>query len=141
MNKLLEIANRLTGREIGDEMKEGVEKYAKENGVVILFGASDDLVELRGAINDEEGCYDGGVFHLAPDGIVDEYECEERCDYFLKFLNAQKTIETVWCDKELDIDWTYKTDIPHETFDILEDDRIYCRGIVFYLSDLVGDSK
>ena len=44
-------------------------------------------------------------------------------------------IKALWC-KEDDITWTYKTDIPHETFMIYEDDEAYCRGIVFLINDL-----
>jgi hypothetical protein len=39
-------------------------EYAKDNGLVIVFGASDDLVELRGAIHDEVGACDGVVFYV-----------------------------------------------------------------------------
>lgn len=45
------------------------------------------------------------------------------------------SIEALW-DYDKNFVWTYKTDIPHETFDIMEDDEPYCKGIVFYLKDL-----
>lgn len=32
--------------------------------------------------------------------------------------------------------WTYKTTIPHETFEIMEGEQKYCRGIVFSTDDL-----
>jgi hypothetical protein len=35
-----------------------------------------------------------------------------------------------------DTSWSYETDIPHATFDVLEDGEVYCRGIVFALADL-----
>lgn len=31
--------------------------------------------------------------------------------------------------------WIYQTDIPHATFEIVEGDDPYCRGIVFALAD------
>ena len=34
------------------------------------------------------------------------------------------------------IAWTYRTDIPHETFMIYEDGEPYCRGIVFNIDDV-----
>ncbi len=34
------------------------------------------------------------------------------------------------------ITWTYKTDIPHETYMIYEDGEPYCRGIVFSIENL-----
>ena len=32
---------------------------AEENGLVVVFGASDDLCEIRGAEDDEIDCFDG----------------------------------------------------------------------------------
>ena len=34
--------------------------------------------------------------------------------------------------------WTYMTDIPHATFDVMDDGELYCRGIVFALADLTA---
>ena len=41
-----EIADMLDGNKIGEEISEQDEQYAKEKGVVIVFGASDDLMEF-----------------------------------------------------------------------------------------------
>jgi hypothetical protein len=32
--------------------------------------------------------------------------------------------------------WTYKTDIPHAAFNIMEDDMYYCKAIIFDINDL-----
>lgn len=103
---------------------------AKENGFVIVYGASDDLIEFDGAICDEGGCFDGGKVYI----------CETGC---VEYGNAEtKYIEAVWCDKDMTdengnvITWTYKTDIPHETFMIYDDGNSYCRGIVFSIDDV-----
>jgi hypothetical protein len=68
-------------------------------------------------------------------------ECDnEDCPYFEKLKQKAKTIEAIWCEgdeeKENPISWTYETDIPHSTFGIVEDDEIYCIGIVFSINDL-----
>jgi hypothetical protein len=34
-----------------------------------------------------------------------------------------------------DVRWTYSTVIPHATFDIMDADEIYCRGVVFHAKD------
>ncbi len=60
MNKE-ELAKRLDGRLIGNEISKEEEAKAQEDGLIVIFGASDDLAEIRGAIYDEVGCYDGGV--------------------------------------------------------------------------------
>ncbi len=54
-----ELATKLNGREYGNETSVQLERTAKENNLVIAFGYSDDNLELRGAIRDEYGAYDG----------------------------------------------------------------------------------
>jgi hypothetical protein len=56
-------------------------------------------------------------------------------------LGGRKTarkIEAVWAEDGYS--WTYRTDIPHATFEITEDGEPYCRGIVFALADLAVGS-
>lgn len=104
---------------------------AKENGIVIVYGASDDLMEFGGAIRDEGGCFEGGEVWIDKNGVVDA-----------SATTGARCIEALWCDKEaLDdngsiITWIYKTDIPHETFMIYENGESYCRGIVFSIDDM-----
>lgn len=84
---------------------------AEENGLVVVFGASDDLCEIRGAEDDEIDCFDGG-----------------------KATIAGAKVKINWCKDGYS--WTYDTDIPHECFDVYEDGEKYCRGIVFSISDV-----
>jgi hypothetical protein len=128
-----EFANMLDGREYGEEIIPGEEKNAKALGLVIVFGASDDLAEFRGAINDEASVWDGGEVFLDKHGLFEG--CEEDCKYSKAAKEKCKVIEAIWCG-EPDYSWTYKTDIPHATFDIMEDGEKYCRGIVFELKSL-----
>ena len=39
-------------------------QLAKDNGIVIVYGMSDDLVEMEGAICDEGDCWQGGLIHV-----------------------------------------------------------------------------
>ncbi|MNW22346.1 hypothetical protein D3C71_2237660 [compost metagenome] len=48
---------------------------------------------------------------------------------------SAKSIEALWC-KEDGYSWTYKTEIPHATFEVADGDEPYCRGIVFSLTGL-----
>jgi hypothetical protein len=111
---------------------------AKAAGLVIVFGASDDLMELEGAIRDEFGCYDGGTALIDAEGLLPERENieddDELQEYFKRKPQARK-IEALWC-KEDGYSWTYSTDIPHSTFEVLDGEDHYCRGIVFALADL-----
>lgn len=129
-----EIANRLNGNEYCMEVPERDAQYAKENGVVIVFGASDDLIEFRGAIYDEVCCFKGGKAYFDSKGFIAN-ECEnEDCPYFQEKLLHAKHITAIW-DSE-GFSWTYTTSIPHDVFEILEDGMKYCRGIVFAIEDL-----
>jgi hypothetical protein len=125
-----EFAKLINGRKYGYEPFLDVRQAAKASGLVIVSGASDDLMEFDGAIYDEQGCFEGGVIYFDRQGAFgsDGY--------------ATNKIEAFWCDKSaIDengnvITWTYKTDIPHETFMIYEDGQSYCQGIVFDLADV-----
>lgn len=129
-----EFADMLNGRERGKEITLPEIKQAKELGYVVVFGASDDLCEFQGAIDDEAGCYCGGTIYLNNEGIVEEEDACEECKLYLQYLKQCKTIEVVWCGSEYT--WEYKTDIPHETFSIYEDWQPYCQGIVFDVKEL-----
>ncbi len=128
-----EFAAKLNGRNYLHELTKEEEKEANELGFVIVFGASDDLTEFRGAIDGEADCYDGGIIHLDKNGIFEE--CDSDCKYALAAKGLCKIIEAVWCGED-GYSWTYKTDIPHAEFDIFDDGEKYCRGIVFDIKHL-----
>lgn len=132
-----ELAQALDGREISCEIDELYEKRACESGLVVVFGYSDDNAEFRGAIDDEVGCFEGGTIRLTKEGVIQEPDCgEEDCKYFKECTKGAKTIEAVWDDNEVGAAWSYKTDIPHGTFNIYEDGELFCVGIVFSVEDL-----
>ncbi len=129
--EIKEFASKLNGIHYGyPQFSDEEIAMAKVNGFIIVCGASDDLMEFEGAIRDEGGCYDGGKVYFDCNGVPQDG------------TKRANVIEALWCDREaLDengnvITWTYKTDIPHETFMIYEDDEAYCRGIVFSINDL-----
>lgn len=111
---------------------------AKESGLVIVYGASDDLMEFDGISREEIGCYDGGTALVDALGVLpdrDSLEEDDELEAYFKRKPLAKSIEALWC-KEPGYSWTYKTDIPHSTFEVMEDGDHYCRGIVFSLKDL-----
>lgn len=122
-----ELAEKLNGRAYGDSFDDVLEE-AQQSGLVIVTGASDDLMEFDGAIRDEGGCFDGGRVYFDKDGV--DQEGEKRANW----------IDARWCDgmnrDGLPADWTYETEIPCERFDILEDGEVYCVGLVFSIEDL-----
>lgn len=98
------------------ELPEIIVNDADKNNLVIVYGCSDDLCVLRGAICDEIDCFDGGEITV-----------------------HGKSIKIIWHDGFSKYSWTYETDIPHACFDINDpEDNVYsyCQAIVFSLDDI-----
>lgn len=128
-----ELAAMLNGREYGEEITNKEIKEAEAQGLVVVYGYSDDNMEFKGAIEDEIGCYDGGYVYVKNGRIMKNKCYDEDCPYFDGLLANAWRIDAVW---ESDgYSWIYNTKIPHATFDIIEDGEKYCRGIVFHVDD------
>ena len=122
------------------------EVLAKDKGLVIVYGASDDLCEFRGAIREEFGVggdADDIHFNKKGDGIPPELSEHEDFlkeygmyeDFIAKFPNL---IVAKWGpdDNINSPSWAYETTIPHASFHLMEDGDVYCIGIVFSIHDL-----
>jgi hypothetical protein len=120
-----------------------LDKFSKEmaeHGIIAAYGASDDLLEFRGVIYDEAEAWEGTEVRLAacPDGSVklfNEDENRETSEFNREETGRMKKIKAVWCPEgdngEVWASWAIETGIPHETFDIMEDGELFCRGVVF----------
>lgn len=125
-----EFAKSISGKEYGYPQFTREEiKIAKENGFVIVYGYSDDLMEFDGTIQDEADCYLGGDVYFHKSGVVKG-----------GMRLASSKIAAIWDRDEDDngnmITWAYETKIPHETFMIYAGGDPYCRGIVFRIEDV-----
>lgn len=132
-----EFADGFYGRDYGNEITKLEEERAKELGLVVVYGYSDNNVEFRGAIDDEVGVYNGATICLTKTGLFEEPHdiCTQDCPFLAAALEKAKTIKAVWHD-EGNPCWTFETDIPHEVFNIYEDGDLFCVGIVFSVEDL-----
>ena len=129
-----ELAALLNGREYGEEITKEEAAAAKSAGLVVVFGYSDDNIELRGAIYDEIGYYNTGTAYLTSAGLL-RNECDnDDCPHFVHLKEQAATVNAIF-DKD-GYTHVFETAIPHETFEIVEDGDKYCRGIVFRLSDV-----
>jgi hypothetical protein len=137
-----EFARLLDGREYGDEMSKEENELAAENRLFVFFGSSDDNLEIRGIIDDEIGAYEGvGVEIDIAKTLNTPYQdivSDETKKAVGKFVSLKTfTVEAVWNPESLDTSWLITTDVPHATFDIMEDGDLFCRGIVVTESDVL----
>lgn len=141
-----ELANKLNGHEYRNEFPIKLIKEVKDSGLVIVYGYSDDLMEIEGAIEGEGDCYGGREFKIDAEGLIpskDDMEDEEDDDaleiWVMRRKNSKK-IKAVWCAGKNKEGWSYETTIPHEKFKILETEHevrdVQCIGIVFSIEDL-----
>ena len=134
-----ELAAVLDGRQYRNEITKEEEELAKKHRLVVVFGASDDLVEFRGFIRDE--CGAPGEVLLCEDGILsDNYfeEVESLAEVNalqLRFTGQLFRFDSLWLDDHTGIPWTYNTYFPASRFEVLEDDEVYCVGFVFHLPE------
>lgn len=124
-DKLKEIAKRLDGYQwninsFGTALSHEL-AFCKDNGIVVVYGYSDDLLELDGAIHAEFDCWTNGKFYINKNGN--------------KASSKDVYPISVICGKDK-IFWQYKFKPRHETFTIYDDEDVYCKAIVFFAEDL-----
>lgn len=139
MNNLTKelLAKTLNGREYRQEISLEEIKLAEQHGLVVVFGASDDLCEFEGAICEEIGCWEGANIYFNKEGSNFTDENGEAPLTSMKNKEAPEAnlITAIWGEEGYS--WTYETEIPHSTFDVMEEGEKYCRGIVFDKKDLI----
>lgn len=125
-----EFAAMLNGREYGSEITPSEIKLAKDSGLIVAFGYSDDNLELHGMVDDEVSAYDGTEVMVRLDKmevVGDDAcpDCMERCKSI--------TINAEWSPKDPSASWLITSSEPFETFDIMEDGELFCRGCVIHV--------
>jgi hypothetical protein len=142
MNRLHEIAAQLNGVEYRNEDEQFDAKILCDEGIVVAYGASDDLLELRGAIDDEYGAYEGTSIMLIK---TKDWEIKaisgEGFDENRSYIGGdfEHHITAEWCPKDIDASWKITPACEHATFNVMEDDELYCVGAVFYLKDVLKE--
>ena len=115
-----EFAMLITGNEHRYELTKEQEEIARESGLVVCFGASDDLLELRGLIYDEVDAYEGGTAHIIKKkggkiDIIDSGELEQIEDLIreneLDFSIPTVQVESEWCPSNVDCSWLLKANV------------------------------
>lgn len=130
-----EVAKELDGMEY--PVREDFSHYEDH---VIIYGHSDDLVELQGAFTDEVSAYDGTSFSIDEKGVRpawndhDYYTKEEAREFFEREKLPFVLIVADWATDGYS--WVIRSDLRHATFNIMEDGAHFCRGIVIALDDI-----
>ena len=137
-------AKRISGLEYPIHDKNLDLKFAKKNNLVIAFGASDDLLEFRGAINEELGAYEGTLAYILNGNAVQEGEFDDDFIILQKYnVLAEKpltTVESIWQPEGLNASWIIKVNgFESAPFDVMEDGKLYCRGAVFLVKSIYED--
>lgn len=133
-----ELAQSITGREYPLRLTKEEVANAKACGLVVCYGASDDLLEFEGAINDEVGALNGTTRHIDCQGLVPTWDDINQSDRGqCRALIARERlpsfeVRALW-DPGDGYSWKIETDAPHATFEIVEDGAPFCRGVVFEL--------
>lgn len=148
-----QLAQRLDGREYLEEMTKEEEKTAKHDSLLVLFGQSDDLLEMRGAIDDETGAWEGGDYALVLKGELYADGDAENTYYKATGVDVlplsdehdndddPRLIRVEWApepgpDDPARPSWRITSNLPCAPFTIREDGEPYCQGIVIDLDEV-----
>jgi hypothetical protein len=130
------VADRLSMRQIGEELTEGEEAEAKANNFLIIFGYSDDVIELRGAIHDEISL--GDRIHVFGRNVINDFELEEDKKVLIKYGIVPDPLATIECSFTDCFRFIYLGALPNHQFYIFEGLETYCIGIVIDLGKSQG---
>ena len=120
-----ELADLINGSEYGEDLSNYI-LVAKKNGYVIVFGCSDDLIEFEGAICDEAGAYEGKKIYFNAHGLTEDMSKNS----ITIFHNTKTNMNGNQAS------WVYETEIPCARFNIMENNFVYCEGLIFSVNDL-----
>lgn len=127
----LELAKMLDNCQYRNELAGVDMDLVIKSNLVIVHGASDDLVEFRGAIDDELGGWGGATIFINRSGVV-RNDCDSDCCPY--FQPSGRKIEAI--SGADGVMWTYQSDIEHIEFNVLDGTDLYCKGIVFSLDEI-----
>ena len=133
-------ANLLDGREYRKEITSQEIEELKEDGLTVIFGASDDLCEFRGAYSNEIDCYNGGKFSYVKeinDFVRSNYYERNNSELITINLEERPSLNITYAPWE----YTIPEGIDFRNFRIMEDGEVYGVGIVFRWSDFIKQKE
>lgn len=142
-----ELAELLNGRDIDNVLLPLEKKQAVKDGLIVVYGQSDDTMQFDGLITDEVGGYHhalgiivqkkGAKLDIISEESIEEMEdwCEENQ---IDFNIPQVEVLGEYCPPGFDGYWKISTTIPHATFSIMEENEVQCLGLVLHQDDVMN---
>lgn len=118
-----EFAEGLNACAISDEIPYFMILEAQRQHYLIIYGVSDDLIEVEGACYEEFDAFRPTTLYITSNHV---YSSEEAHPAEAKPIHVEFSPPT----QQQPSMWKFKTDIPHATFDITRDNELFCRGLV-----------
>lgn len=143
---ITDFASKLNGRNYRDEITDEEIQIAKDNNLLIVFGYSDDCVELRGAVYEEFS--EGNTILIGKPNetiMVEVNDIEDWEDFIGVYKKFDKigAIQVENCQKEPTNyitseygmnGWEFETDLPCARFEIFDDEETHGIGLVIDLN-------
>lgn len=140
------LAEMLDGRDITREYDIPTWRDVQGAHLVVLFGHSDDLIEVRGAVHDEIDSYEGSQFALILAGekiddgensiIVETPSVLPLSEDYDQSNNPRLITARYGSVENAVADWEFETAMPHATFMLFLKGRPFCKGIVIDLDEI-----
>ena len=132
-----ELAEKINGTEYTACWEDKYSDIAEQNGLLIISGCSDDLIEFCGAFREEVG---GGEVWISRNGVVGDFETAKD-----QWVDESDVFE--WVGKKKDSfkirgsftrkGWKFDMgDIPYSKFIIMEHGEVSDEGVVVDIRDL-----
>lgn len=139
MSTLDDLVQLIGDLEYGDDIPGTALEFAQEIGAAIIYGYSDDGILVEGVTEDQADAYGGTTVWVDKEGFLPlnsnltlTDEGAETLDECRKLVNRfDRSVKVEAIEEQGNYYWQYKTDWPHKTFEIMEDGKPWCKGIVF----------
>lgn len=141
MNEKLEKwVKKLNGFEYPAYEIEGFQNEMEKDGVIAIYGMSDDLLEFSGVINDEFGAWNGFSGRLTKDLNVFDEKYKSEGEAPQDRIEELPFVRAVWSPEDsqgnIFASWKIETDLPHGEFEIFEDGELFCVGVIVDTEDI-----
>lgn len=142
------MAELLDGHDVLNRNMHGIPTNIEicNNNLVVMFGHSDDLIEVRGAVHNEIDSYgdDKLALVLAGEKIDDDEDVMNidipgifrLSDDYDQSNNPRLITVRYGSEENTQADWEFDTYMPHATFMLYLKGKPFCKGIVIDLDEI-----